>query len=234
MSLIDETPTPTNPLETLVGEGKKFATVEQLAAAKIESDNFIERLKQEQAALRAELSALPKVDRSQEILDRLEALNRKEPVTERPITTQPERTEVKGLSEDDVFRLLTQREQKSKAEANIAKVKDTLREKFGDTYPQVLKSVAERNGLGMNFLENMAAQSPQALMNLIGTEKPETLFTPPPSAVSPGYVPTSGNPRNETYYNQLKATDRKKFFSPEVQQQQYKDMMALKESYYNT
>jgi hypothetical protein len=231
MSLIDETIVPK--LEDFVGEGKKYRDHDAVAKTLVEKDSFITRLQEEQAALRAELSALPKVDRSQEILDRLEALNRKEPVTERPITTQPERIEVKGLSEDDVFRLLSQREQKVRAEANVAKVKAVLKEKYGDNYPQALKSMAEKNGLGMNFLDTMAAESPQALLNLMGSEKSETLFTPPVSSVSPGFVPTSGNPRNETYYKQLLATDKKKYFSAEVQNQQYKDMMTLKEGYYS-
>lgn len=236
MSLFEEAPvTNVSPkLDDFVGEGKKYRDAEAVAKALVEKDNFIERLKAEQEALRSELSTRPNVDRSQEILDRLESLNRREPVTERqPEPSVVERTEVKGLSAEDVDRILSDRERRAKAEANIAKVKEVLIEKFGDKYPQALKSMAEKNGLGTKFLDTMAAESPQALLNLMAVEKPETLFTPPNSVVQPGsFIPSSGNPRNEKYYKQLLATDKTKYFSAEVQNQQYKDMMALKEAYY--
>lgn len=220
-------------LEDLVGEGKKYKDPDAAAKAIVEKDSFIEQLQRETAALRTELQSRPTVDRSQEILDRLEALNRKEPVTERPDTIVPERTEVKGLSEDDIYRVLGERERKAKADSNIAKVKEALIEKFGDKYPQALKSMAERNGLGAKFLDTMAAESPQALLNLMAQEKPETLFTPPSSSVQPGsFVPTAGTPRNNAYYEKLKATDRKAYLSKPVQAQMYKDAMSLKEDFY--
>lgn len=236
MSLFnEEVKTPT--FEDLVGEGKKYKTPEDVARAVAEKDNFIERLKSETATLRTELSTRPSVDRSQEILDRLEVLSRKEPVTERQLETPaPERAEVKGLSEEDVYRLMSERERKAKADANILKVKEILTEEFGDKYPQALKSMAEKNGLGMKFLDSMAAESPQALLNLMATEKPDLGFTPPVSSVRPEastFSPSAGNARNEKYYKQLLATDKSRYFSPAVQNQQYKDMMALKEAYYD-
>lgn len=231
MSLFD-TPAVTNPLEALVGEGKKFKTVEDLAAAKIESDNFIEQLKREGAELRTELQSRPTVDRSQEILDRLEAL-KKEPVTERPpITPEPERTEVKTLSLADIERVLNEREQKKSAQANIEQVKAELSKKYGDQWSTHLKSTAEKLGVGAAFLDSIAAQSPAAFFRLIGeSASSETLFTPPASTVSPGFTPTAGTHQPKSYYEKLKATDKKKYLSAEVQNKMYKDAMALREAF---
>lgn len=232
MSLFENNETIVAPkLDDFVGEGKKYRDPDAVAKALVEKDNFIEQLKRETAELR---NRPPVADRSQEILDRLEALNRVEPVTERQaITPAPERTEVKGLSEEDVFRLMGEREKQAKATTNINTVKAALREKYGENYPQALKSMAEKNGLGQNFLDRMAAESPQALLNLMATEKPEKMFTPPASVVQPGFVPTSGNPRTESYYEKLKTTDRKTYLSQPVQNQMMKDAMALKEAFYD-
>lgn len=230
MSLFDETNI--TKFEDLVGEGKKYKTNEDAAKALIEKDNFITRLQSEQDELRKELSTRPTVDRSQEILDRLEALNKKEPVAERqPEPLVPERTEVKGLSLSDIDRVLTEREQKKTAQANIDKVKAVLQAKYGDQWNAQLKSTAEKLQVGAQFLDGIAAQSPEAFFRLIGEDKPETLFTPPASSVSPGFTPSAGGPRTKSYYEKLKATDRNKYFSAEVRAQQYKDAMLLGAAY---
>lgn len=228
MSLFENTVT--DPVAALVGEDKKFKTVEDLARAKIESDNFIEQLKREQAELRSELQSRPTVDRSQEILDRLEALKTK-PVTEQQVHQPLERTEVNGLSLTDVERVLEQREQKARAQANIEKVKAKLQEAYGDKYGQALKLIAEKNGLTSQALDQLAAQSPQLVLNLMGQVKTDTGFTPPSSSVVTEFAPSAGNPRTKSYYNKLKNEDRVKYFSREVQNQMYKDAMALKEAF---
>lgn len=231
MSLFEETVTTAPKLDDLVGEGKKYKDADAIAKAVIEKDNFIERLKSEQEVLRQELAARPAVDRSQEILDRLEALNKKEPVTERIVPTITERTEVKGVTPDEIERILNEREQKKLAEANIQKVKATLQEKYGDRWAAELKTTAEKLGVTPAYLERTAAESPNAFFRLMGESTTrETLFTPPASSVQ--FAPSAGTSRNEKYYNQLKAADPKKYFSPEIRNQQYKDMMELKESYY--
>lgn len=232
MSLFDETNV-TPKFEDLVGEGKKYKTPEDAAKAIVEKDNFINRLKTEQEELRKELSTRPLVDRSQEILDRIEAL-KVEPVTERlPVTTEPVRTEVKGLSLDDIERVLNEREQKKTAQGNINTVKTALQEKYGDQWSTQLKSTAEKLHVSTSFLDGIAAQSPQAFFRLIGdVQTQETLFTPPQSSSTTGFAPSAGTARNESYYNKLKTTDSKKYFSAEIRNQQYKDMLELKEAYY--
>lgn len=232
MSLFEDTnETIVSPkLEDFVGEGKKYRDTEAAAKALVEKDTHIARIERENAELRQR----PIVDRSQEILDRMEAL-RREPVTQiqpQPVVT--ERTEVKGLSEEDVLRLMDERSRKARGDANVNLVKQELQKKYGDKYPQALKSMAEKNGLGTKFLDQMAAESPQALLNLMGSEKPETLFTPPASVIQPStYTPTSGNPRTESYYESLKKSDRKTYLSKPVQDQMMKDAIALNQAFYD-
>ncbi len=231
MSLFENNETTVAKFEDLVGEGKKYKDQDAAVKAIIEKDSFIERLKSEQEQLRQELAARPAVDRSQEILDRLEALNRKEPVTERIQTTDTERTEVKGLSIDDVERVLVERERRARAESNINSVKAKLQEQFGDKYGPALKSMAEKNGLSEKALNDLAAQSPQLVLNLMGTVKPEGLFTPPSSSGSGDFTPSASGAQPLSYYLKLKATDKNAYFSKPVQNQMYKDGMVLKEAF---
>lgn len=231
MSLFDPGADQSPKFEDLVGADKKYKTPEDAAKALLEKDSFIEQLKRETSELRTELTARPAaVDRSQEILDQLEALKNR-PVTERPVTIQPERTEVNGLTLDDVNRVLSEREQKAREEANINAVKAKLQETYGDKYSQALKSMAEKNGLSEKALNDLAASNPQLVLNLMGQVKVDGIFVPPASSVGAEFAPTAGNPRTKSYYVKLKETDRTKYFSKPVQAQMYKDAMALKEDF---
>lgn len=233
MSLFETPESPTPTFADLVGEDKRYKTPEDAAKAILEKDRFIEQLKSETAQLRTEITARPAVDKSQEILDRLEAL-RTTPVTPQQAAPPLERTEVKGLSLDDVERVLAERERKARAESNILKVKDTLQKELGDKYGQALKTMAETNGLTEKALNDLAAANPQLVLNLMQvTAKPEQFVTPPDPSVSPGFTPTAGGPQKLTYYEKLKATDKTKYFSTAVQQQMYKDGMTLKEAFYD-
>ena len=51
-----------NPLETLVGEGKKFKDADALARAAIEKDRFILQLQAENAQMRTSLKGEQKID----------------------------------------------------------------------------------------------------------------------------------------------------------------------------
>lgn len=235
MSLFEQSGDPVT-FDALVGEGKKYKTPDDLAKAKSEADRFIEQLKWEkQEALKT--APQPAPDRSQEILDQLRVLaearsRAPEPVTERQPTGEPERTAVKSLTEDDVLRVLSERERKLQAQNNLNKVKDELVTKFGNNYGQVLKSLQDQMGVGAEFLDGIAAQSPAAFMKLIGDHKPEPVFTPPPSSTTAqSFTPTGSKHKPRSYYKKLRLDNKALYESPAVQAQMYKDAMALGEAY---
>lgn len=228
MSLFNE---PTQTLK-LADYLEKYKDEDGVAKAISEKDSFIERLKTEQEELRRELQTrTPAVDRTQEILDRMEALANERADTGRQPHTEPERSEFKGLTEDDIERVLSKREAQKRAEANISKVKDVLVEKFGDNYSQALKDLAAKNGLSSKDLDDLAARSPQLIFNLLPAGGATPGFTPPGSSLTPTFVPESGH-KTAAFYEKLKATDKVKYFSAEVQAQMYKDAMALKEAFH--
>lgn len=234
MSSLFEEHDPAPKFEDFVGEDKKYKTNDDVAKAIVEKDKFIETLKSETAALRQELSARPTADRSQEILDRLEALNTK-PATPQPAPSEPARAEVKGLSEEDVLRLLNERDQKRLAQQNVETVKSELNTKFGPQYGQVLKSLADKMGVGTSFLETVAAQSPAAFMKLIdGAQPTEPYVAAPTSQVSATFVPSPSGAKPRSWYVKLRATDKAKYDSASVQTQMMKDAMELREAFHDT
>lgn len=232
MSLF-ETPQTDPKFEDFVGEGKKYKTNDDAAKAIVEKDRFIEQLKSETAELRREIQSRPTVDRAQEILDRLETL--RTPATERIEPTVSERVvETSGLTLDDVDRLLTEREKKRLATQNVEVVKSELIKMYGSDYSKVLKSLAEKLSVSDDFLTSTAATSPQAFLRLITTEKAPSGFTAPSSSVlTQDYSPSGGVNQKKSYYDKLRETDKKAYFSTAVQNQMYKDAIALKDEFYD-
>lgn len=220
--------------DALVGEGKKYKDNDAAAKALVEKDRFIEQLKWEkQEALKH--TAPPAPDRSQEILDQLRVLATRE--TAPPVTEQPhqplERTEVNSLTEDDVLRILQKRDQTSVATSNLNKVKAELQNKFGNATGQVLQSLQDEMGVEASFLDNLASQSPAAFLKLLEGKKADTAFTPPPSSVStnPDFKPSGSKHQPRSYYVKLKHQNKAMYDSSAVQNQMYKDAMALGEAY---
>jgi hypothetical protein len=233
MSLLDDQKT-TISLAEFLGPDKKYKTEDDVAKALIEKDNFIERLKAEAEEARRAVRTAPVADRSQEILDQLDALKTSRTTESQPTTATERVTEPKGLSESDIERVLTERENRLRAQANISQAKQDLKAKFGDKYTEVLNTIAKENGLTVDDFEGIAARSPAALMKFFGEVKPDVPFTPPTSAVTPGFAPTAGVHQKQSFYEKLKVTDRNSYFSAKTQSQMYKDAMALKEEFYDT
>lgn len=237
MSLFSETDPSQVTFDALVGEGKKYRDQDAVAKAIIEKDRFIEQLKLEKQEVLRDLQTRqtpPVIDRTQEILDRLEVL--RTPATEMPNTMSQERVESKGLTEDDVWNLLQKRELEARAKANIEKTKSLLSEKYGEHSQTVLKSLQEKMGVDQKFLDNLAATSPTAFQTMLQSLdfKPAAAFTPPTSHMNTeGFKPTNSGAKPRSYYLTLKTQDSSRYNSSAVQNAMYKDAMALGEAFYD-
>lgn len=214
--------------EDLVGEGKKYRDNDAAAKAMIEKDRFIEQLQREQSEARA---LITQQNKSQEILDRLEAL-RKPTAEDVSVQKDVERVvESKGLTIEDVDKLMADREASRRRASNVELVKQEMVKAHGSNYPSVLNSLAAKLGVTSEYIENMAGTAPQALLQLVKAEKPSQGFTPPTSH-SPGvFQPTGGGPQKRSFYKKIMDTDHDRYFSPAVQNQMYKDAMVLKEEF---
>jgi len=231
----------TNPVELLVGEGKKFKSVEDLAKGKLEADRFIQRLQDELQTVRSDLATAKRLE---EIVDRLSTGSVQSaipPVTEDQ--TNQNGADGKGDTsvnfEELVEKALTKKEQEKRQKDNIEEVSRTLTEAWGPGF--VNKLVAEAAALGMSKDEvnALAARNPKALYRLVGVTgesqargSAPNLFTPPTSNVNTtGFKPSNGE-RGKSYYDKLKRDNPSLYNTPRIQQQEYKDAMALGDRFF--
>lgn len=219
-----------NYLAELVGEGRKFKTVDDLARGKAESDRFISKLQQELDELRKEVE---KQDYASELLAKLQEKN-KATDTSTVINTgkENEKPNSSNLSESDVkalvTNLLTEQEKKNTASQNITKASQELSKRWGEKAGEVLKTKAQEIGMSVERLQEMAAESPTAFLKLVdATESAPSNPNLPKSKVNTEQFSSSGTERDWTYYQNLRRESKRKYFSAEVQRQMFKDMERL-------
>lgn len=148
-----------------IGEGKKYATVEEALKSIPHAQRHIETLSQQQQALKAEADKIRAERETYELLLKQQSEHIQPPV-------------VSGLDATQVERLLEQRLQREKVEsaqkANIGSVQAELNKRFGEKAQEVFENRAKELGLDLNAL---ASTSPKAVLELFPKAK-ETSASP--------------------------------------------------------
>jgi hypothetical protein len=214
-------------LEQLVGDGKKFADAEALAKGKHESDAFIETLKREQAELRRELDTRLSLE---EFLDQQKTT----PASGTPITPEGKSgaENVESLSKEQIATIVRDALIHEKTNAtqseNLAYARQELIKQYGSGYADKLNKVAASLDLDKDFLNNMAATKPKAFLRLVAQEAKEvvTSVAPPRSSVRTVAATTSGL-KNQAYYNQIKKSDPKYYWSAECSAERHQMAQKL-------
>lgn len=216
----------------LVGEGKKFKSEKDLARGKWESDQYIARLKEQLEKTKEELSKRAAME---ELYSKLKSDGNATRQDELPVT--PDR---QGVNEDEleakVSALLEKREKERSLETNMGRVTRVLEETFGNSNAanSALNKVARETGMSMNDIRDLAQRSPDAVFKLVGiTEGTRTPAAPtaPRGTVVTG-LGNSGSVRNAAYYERMKVTDPKKYFSDATTVEMMKDRRTLGDKYY--
>ncbi len=206
-------------LTELVGEGKKYATQQDLAKAAVHKDQFIEQIKRENAEMR---EALLKRTNEEEFLSKLEKLA--QPKSPEPQDTPVRRDDVKpAITPDDVERIIEQREAKRKRDENLSAVMSRLQDVYGDQYRSRVQSQAQQLGVGTDFLTDVASKNPQAFYKLLGLDqqrKQDDVFSPPPrSQVNTGTSPPSNRKDYQYFQNLRREKGDGWYFSQATQQE---------------
>ena len=227
-----ETETTDASLEELVGEGKKFRTLQDLAKGKAAADSHISNLEKELSELRQELSQRSTVE---DFVSRLKTGNTT-PASEsednqirEPVASQEK--PVMSLQEE-VQKALRAEIEKSSREANVAKAKQALRERLGDDYNEKLKQIAEGLGVKPEFLSSMAASSPDGLVKIVESVSPQKDNRPlnvPSQTSVPN--PQEGS-RNFKFYQDLRRKDPGLYFSKRVQKEIHDQAMKQGQNFY--
>jgi len=226
----------TTHLETLVGEGKKFKSAEDLARGKLEADSFITKLQSEAQEMREELNKRLAVE---DVLKRIEERQKAvEPDQSNRGTPDPEeKTDNRGVSMDDVAKLVQQQmEEKdliNTRRSNLASVKDKLVQRFGADYANKVRGKLSELGLGDDFANGLAATQPNAFLALVGAQggTPATTGAEPKSTVRLGG--DINDKRTYEYYQKLRREDPAKYFESKVQMQMHRDAAEQGEDFYS-
>ena len=141
----------------LVGADKKYKSVEDALKSIPHAQSHIQKLEEEAAQLREELT---KRRTTEELLDELKATGLPEKTTQAAIDSETLVKAVEGV--------LSQREEQKRSQQNIASVVASFNTQYGEKGPEMYKKVAEESGLPIAALNNLAARSPSAVLKLAG------------------------------------------------------------------
>jgi len=225
-------------ISTLVGEGRKYRTVEDLAQSRIEADKFIEQLKFENQSMREAMTELEaKANSSKTIEDVLAKLNSK---------PEGEQTNNQGRLDPESVRNLVQEAikgetQAAKRETNRLTVNAKVLEKFNGDAGKAKEFIRSRLGelsLDAAKFKELTETSPEAAMRLINinTTNAQGSFNPNTFADRNGDAPqVNGDVRNQAYYSDLrKKMGTSKFFADhKLQAQIRQDSEKLGRSFYS-
>lgn len=223
--------------DQLVGEGKKYSSVEELAKGKKHADDFIEQLKGELSSMRSEMDTvktdLAARERLEDVLDKLASRDsRRDDDYDDSNRESNYQSGQPAISRKDIETLIehkvTQNERDRTAAENRKVAVDKLKEMYGNDYTSKLNDVRESLGLDKTTLNNLAATSPKAFLELVtpkgsNSERP---FSPPPTNTRSEAMGTSGAPAapgTAEYYGNLKKTNPQLYRTAKVQAQLHKD-----------
>lgn len=236
----DQDPGPATPpakyLETLVGEGKKFATPEDMAKGKWESDLYVKTLEEKLDQLNTDYRKLDTDYKSraslEEIIDKM--TQPKEPVSSDPppAITQPQidPNQLRSLVDQSIQQSRLQERQ----EANLEMIKGKLIERHGKDYQGKLTEQMQELNLSKDTLDNMAKTMPQVLIRTLGLDRqptPEPFKAPVRTNVN--FQPTGERKRNQSFYEQLRKENPVMYFDPKTTVQRHNDALALGEEFFD-
>ena len=234
--------TPESFVERLVkAKGENWKDPETLAKGKLEADNYISQLEEQNRQLREDLG---KNDYASQIID---AIKNKaaDTSTAKDLEADPNTAGVEeegtppSLNEDDlkslVEKTLLERETKKSVELNLKNVEDTLKGQYGDKLGQALQAKASELGLSMDRMEQLASESPSAFLALFGDNKQDSAFSSMlnNSINTEGVNMQSSKERNWSYYQNLRRSNPNQYYTPSVQQQLMKDKIRLGDRFGN-
>ena len=161
-----------NYLNVIVGEGRKWATPEDLAKGAVHSQVHIQQIEAENAQLRQEMATVRSVE---EILAESQAA----PNAESNQENQSGEQEQSGttFTQDDIEKIVSDRllkvEQGKAQENNAQLVANSLTKVHGDQAGKVFETKAKELGMEVKALEAMASSNPQVVIGLFNQTKPQ-------------------------------------------------------------
>lgn len=228
-------------LEALVGDSKKFKTVEDLAKGKLESDAFILKLQEETQTLRSllEQTEVNKTRETllQEILQTMNDNTNPGTIQTNDTTTTTSNQPPQQLSLEDIVKVIEQREEQRQELNNFNQAMDKVKEVYGDRSDEFVENRAKELSVSVDELKAMAKKSPKAFLTMVGVAAGKQQAAPLSGVNSQAVLGSqqSSGTRNKAYYDKLQAEMGGWKFATNrnLQIQLHKDMQALGDAWYS-
>lgn len=226
---------PSNYLDHLVGEDKKFKDMESLAKGKYQSDEYVKTLERQLDEYRKDLIKEREENTLRAEFEKLKDQITK-PVQQSNITQQP--AEVKPVNQDEIRSLVSNTvqeiENSKKRDSNFNLVVDKLKERFGSNYQSLLEQQIKALNLTVDEANELARTKPQLLLKTLGMDAPvtkENFQTPPRTNTNTSSFRPEVKKRDWSYYQELKNKSPKEYYSARTNVQMHNDMMELGENF---
>lgn len=219
-----------NYLEELVGEGKKFKTIEDLARGKAEADHYIthknkefDELREEALKWRADSVAKARFEEYVKTHERAPKSDDDTAITPAGNVVQPSFDPSKL---DEILETkFSQLEARKREEANLDRVDSQLRERFGENAKSIVRDKMNALNLSQDDLKFLAKKSPEAVINALGLNQQQDTYQAPfrSNVRSDSFKPET-TLRDAKYWETMRNTNSKEYFSPKNSVLRLKDM----------
>lgn len=224
--VINATPTKSDTLSEqvalLVGEGRKYKTVDELAKAYVAADDFMERLKTENATLREDVAKGATLD---QVLKRLEGN------TQTSTQDQSGKTTPTGLTAKDVAAIVAQQvsgmETQRTHEANLRKADAEMKTLFGEKAQETFAKEASTPEMKQALMA-LAAVSPDKFVALFRPQATSSGTTDTKTSVNTAALNglndsgRGADPTAQEFYSNLRKTKPSVYYSSAMQLQMNK------------
>ena len=217
-------------------KGENWEDPKVIAKGYLDSQAFIDQLKEEQKQLREDLE---KSQYEREVLERLGAKAKPtggEGDQDKASTSATDNQA--GASVDDIKKLvleaMTERERAATTEENLRNADTQLQKLFGTDADAQVEKRREELGLTKERRKEIAAESPSAFLALMGKapEKQTNKLVSGSVNTTAESFTSNGSKRDWAYYNQLRRENPRLYYKPATQNQMATDRLTLGESFF--
>ena len=228
-----------NYVEELVGEGKKFKSIEDLARGKYEADQYVEHMKQRMDELRQDYTKLYETHNAgpslKETLDQYMAELKQSHGTNQPSGQDDKSVPLDEAKLNELVKQHIAANKQLEAEENNARmVESKLRETYGDNYKSIVSQQISQQGMTADFFNQLARQHPNVLMKTLGLDGQQNRETfQAPIGSSQRADPSARNKRTESFYDKMRRERPMEYRNPKIQDQMFKDIQEQGDSYFD-
>lgn len=211
-------------------KGPQWSDPEVLARGKLEADTFIGQLQTQLSELREDLS---KMDYSKQLLEQLN--NKAAVTTPVPNGGVPE-VKTNDTQGDDINSLISKAvmdyNHTQVTTTNLEQAQKYLADTFGERAEDTLKEKAGQLGISTERMLEIAKESPNAFKQLVGG-KPTVPSTKIFGTINTAAIAKDTGERTNSFYSDLRKTNPKQYYSPEVQRQKMADATRLGQDFWS-